>query len=216
MTKLLFYDPDTSKLDVINKAKHLFPSIIGSSYNPEGRKEVTQIQYNDATINLLDSDGNSVHRCSFHSWLNLIYPAESIYDPRTAYIIPIRPQFLIQIFQAGKTVYYGKPTCTQDDMRGASVLFYASRPISGVVAIARIVNRYIGTPAQLYNDLGIRGVLTLEQIGGEGQIRQAVEYDFLMPLRQAISRSDLLSNGILNGTPQTMHSISLERYMKSS
>ncbi|WP_146141235.1 hypothetical protein [Stenomitos frigidus] len=91
-------------------------------------------------------------------------------------------------------------------------MFYASRPISGVVAIARIVNRYIGTPAQLYSDLGVRGVLTLEQIGGEAQTRHAVEFDFLMPLRQAISRNDLLSNGVLNGTPQTMHSISLERY----
>jgi len=202
-------------LDVVNKARYLFPSIIGSSYNSKGRKEVTQVQYNDATVDLLDSDSNSVHRCSFHSWLNLTYPAESIYTPRTAYVIPIRPQFLIQIFQAGKTVYYGKPTCTQDDMRGASILFYASRPISGVVAIARIVNRYIGTPAQLYSDLGVRGVLTLEQIGGEAQTRHAVEFDFLMPLRQAISRNDLLSNGVLNGTPQTMHSISLERYRRA-
>ena len=215
LTKLLFYNFDTNDSDIINKAKYLFPSIIGSSYNPEGRKEVKQIQYNDATIELLDSDANSVHRCSLHSWLNLTYPAESVYAPQTAYIIPIRPRFLIQIFQAGKTVYYGKPTCIQDDMREASILFYASRPISGVVAIARIVNRYIGTPAQLYNDLGIRGVLTLEQIGGNEQIRQAVEFDFLMPLRQAISRNDLLSNGVLNGTPQTMHSISLERYRKA-
>jgi GNAT superfamily N-acetyltransferase len=215
LTKLLFYDPDTNNLDVVNKARYLFPSIIGSSYNPKGRKEVTQVQYNDATVDLLDSDSNSVHRCSFHSWLNLTYPAESIYTPRTAYVIPIRPQFLIQIFQAGKTVYYGKPTCTQDDMRGASILFYASRPISGVVAIARIVNRYIGTPSQLYSDLGVRGVLTLEQIGGEAQTRHAVEFDFLMPLRQAISRNDLLSNGVLNGTPQTMHSISLERYRRA-
>lgn len=138
-----------------------------------------------------------------------------MYAPQTAYAIPIRPRFLIEIFQAGKTVYYGKPSCTQDDMRGASILFYASRPISGVVAIARIVNRYIGTPAQLYRNLGIRGILTLEQIGGEATIRHAVEFDFLMPLRQVISRSDLLSNGVLNGTPQTMHSISLERYRKA-
>lgn len=36
-----------------------------------------------------------------------------------------------------------------------------------------------------------------------------------MPLRQAISRNDLLSNGVLNGTPQTMHSISLERYRRA-
>jgi GNAT superfamily N-acetyltransferase len=215
LTKLLFYDSDTNELDAINKARYLFPSIIGSSYNSEGRKEITQIQYNDATIDLLDSDANPVHRFSLHSWLNLTYPAESVYAPKTAYVIPIRPQFLIQIFQAGKTVYYGKPTCVQDDMRGASILFYASRPISGVVAIARIVNRYIGTSAQLYNDLGIRGVLTLEQIGGEGQIRHAVEFDFLMPLRQAISRIDLLSNGVLNGTPQTMHSISLQRYKRA-
>lgn len=212
LTKILFYAPDISEIDVIDKAKHLFPSIIGSSYKPEGRKEVTQIQYNDATIQLLDSDANSIHHFSLHSWLNLTYPAESIFTSRTAYVVPIRPQFLIQIFQAGKTVYYGRPSCIQDDMRGALILFYASRPISGVVAIARIVNRHIGTSAQLYSALGMRGVLTLEQIGEESQIRHAVEFDLLMPLRQSISLNNLLSNGVLKGTPQTMHSISLDRY----
>jgi GNAT superfamily N-acetyltransferase len=215
LTKLLFYNPDINDLDVVNKARYLFPSIIESSYNHNGRKGIEQVQYKDATVNLLDSGLNSVHHCSLHSWLNLTYPAESIYTPQTAYVIPIRPRFLIEIFQAGKTVYYGKPTCIQDDMRGALILLYASRPISGVVAIARIVNRYIGKPAQLYSDLGIRGVLTLEQIGREAQTRHAVEFDFLMPLRQTISLNDLLSNGVLKGTPQTMHSISLERYRKA-
>jgi GNAT superfamily N-acetyltransferase len=215
LTKLLLYEADENTSDAINKAKRLFPSIIGSSYNPDGRREITQIQCNDSTIDLLDSDSNSVNRFSLHSWLNLTYPAESMYAPRIAYVIPIRPRFLIEIFQAGKTVYYGKPNRVQDDMRGALVLFYASRPISGVVAIARIVNRYTGTPAQLYRDLGMRGVLTLEQIGGEGQTRHAVEFDFLMPLRQAISRDDLLRNNILNGTPQSMHSIPVERYKRA-
>ena len=63
--------------------------------------------------------------------------------------------------------------------------------------------------------MSTRGVLTLEQIGGEGQIRQAVEFDCLMPFRWAVSRNDLLSRGVLNGTPQAMHSISLDRYMKA-
>jgi hypothetical protein len=55
-------------------------------------------------------------------------------------------------------------------MRGALILFYASSPISGVVAIARIVSRYIGTRNKLYNDLGNKGVLTLEEIGSEENI----------------------------------------------
>jgi hypothetical protein len=100
-------------------------------------------------------------------------------------------------------------------MRGALILFYASSPISGVVAIARIVNRYIGTPTKLYNDLGNRGVLTLKEIGSEEKPQQAIEFDFLMPLRQVVHLNDLLSNGVLNGPPQTMHSLPLERYRKA-
>ncbi|MEH2258824.1 hypothetical protein [Nostoc sp.] len=127
-------------------------------------------------------------------------------------VIPIRPQFLIQIFQAGKTVYYGRCSCKQDDMKRSLILFYASRFISGIVAIARIVNRYIGTPTKLYSDLGMKGVLTLEEIGSEEQEQQAVKFDFLMPLSQVVHLNDLLSNGVLNGPPQTMHSLRIERY----
>ena len=212
LTKLFFYESDKSSLDTINKAKILFPSIISTSYNPAGREKVEQIQFNDATVRLSASNGSLINQFSLHSWLNLTYPAESVYTPKTAYVIPIRPQFLIQIFQAGKTVYYGRCSCKQDDMRGSLILFYASRPISGIVAIARIVNRYIGTPTKLYSDLGMKGVLTLEEIGSEEQKRQAVEFDFLMPLSQVVHLSDLCSNGVLNGAPQAMHSLPLERY----
>ncbi|MCX5981604.1 MAG: GNAT family N-acetyltransferase [Nostocales cyanobacterium LacPavin_0920_SED1_MAG_38_18] len=215
LTKLFFYEPDQNSLDAINKAKILFPSIISTSYNPTGREKVEKIQLNNAIVQLNASNGSLIHEFSLHSWLNLTYPAESVYTPQTAYIIPIYPKFLIQIFQEGKTVYYGKCRCTQDDMRGALILFYASSPISGVVAIARIVNRYIGTPNKLYNDLGNRGVLTLEEIGSQQKAQQAVEFDFLMPLRQVVYLNDLLSNGVLNGTPQTMHSLPLERYKKA-
>jgi GNAT superfamily N-acetyltransferase len=215
LTKLLFHDSDTSRLDTVSKAKILFPSIVESSYNSSGRKEVNQIECSEAIVQLKASDETLVDKFSLHSWLNLTYPAESIFTPKTAYVIPIRPQFLIQIFQAGKTVYYGGCSCTQDDMRGALIMFYASRPISGVVAIARIIARYIGTPNQLYTDLGMKGVLGLQEIGDEGQRRQAVEFDHLMPLYQVIHLNDLLSNGVLNGTPQTMHSLSLDRYKKA-
>lgn len=215
LTKLLFHDSDESKLDELSKAKVLFPAIIRSSYDPSGRKEVEQIQCSNAVVQLKASDKTLINESSLHSWFNLIYPAESIFTPKTAYVIPIRPQFLIQIFQAGKTVYYGRCSCTQDDMRGSLIMFYASSPISGVVAIARIVTRYMGVPTQLYNDLGMKGVLDLPEIGTEGQRRQAVEFDHLMPLRQMISLNDLRSNGVLNGTPQQMHSLSLDRYKKA-
>ncbi|MFN9171082.1 MAG: hypothetical protein ACK58B_11100, partial [Dolichospermum sp.] len=179
------------------------------------REEISQIELKDGNIQLSAVNNSLIYQFSLHSWLNLTYPAESVYTPQTAYVIPIHPQFLIQIFQAGKTVYYGKCSCTQDDMRGGLILFYATRPISGIVAIARIVNRYIGTPNKLYNDLGMKGVLTLEEIGSEEKARQAVEFDFLMPLRQVVHLHDLLSNGVLNGPPQTMHSLPLERYRKA-
>ncbi|MDB9322929.1 MULTISPECIES: GNAT family N-acetyltransferase [Cyanophyceae] len=215
LTKLFFYESDQNNVDAISKAKILFPSIISTFHNPTGRKDVEQIRLENARVQLSDSNGSLIHQFSIHSWLNLTYPAESVYTPQTAYIIPILPQFLIQIFQAGKTVYYGKCSRTQDDMRGALILFYASRPISGIVAIARIVNRYIGTPNKLYNDLGMKGVLTLEEIGSQEQQRHAIEFDFLMPLRQVVHLNDLRSSGVLNGPPQTMHSLNLERYRKA-
>jgi GNAT superfamily N-acetyltransferase len=215
LTKLLFHDSDESRLDEVSKAKILFPSIIQSSYNSSGRKEVEQIQCSEAVVRLKASDETLINQSSLHSWLNLTYPAESIFTSQTAYVIPIRPQFLIQIFQAGKTVYYGRCSCTQHDMRGALVMFYASSPVSGVVAVARIVARYMGVPTQLYSDLGMKGILSLQEIGIEGQRRQAVEFDHLMPLRQVILLNDLLSNGVLNGAPQTMHSLSLDRYKKA-
>ncbi|MBD2298867.1 GNAT family N-acetyltransferase [Nostoc sp. FACHB-190] len=215
LTKLFFYEHDQNNLDPINKAKILFPSIISTFHNPIGREEIGQINLNSGTVQLSADNGDIIHQFSLHSWLNLTYPADSVYTPQTAYVIPIRPQFLIQIFQAGKTVYYGRCSRTQDEMRGAFILFYASSPISGVVAIARIVNRYIGTPTKLYSDLGMKGVLTLEEIGSEEKVRQAVEFDFLMPLRQMIHLSDLRSNEILKGAPQTMHSLPLERYKKA-
>ena len=215
LTKLLFYNSDEGSLDAVNKAKILFPSIIQSSYNSLGRKEVKQIQCSEAVVQLKASDESLVNQCSLHSWLNLTYPAESIFTSQTAYVIPIRPQFLIQIFQAGKTVYYGRCSCTQDDMRGSLVMFYASSPVSGVVAIARIVARHMGIPTQLYSDLGMKGIIGLQEIGIEGQRRQAIEFDRLMPLRQVIRLKDLLSNSILKGTPQTMHSLPLDRYKKA-
>jgi tRNA threonylcarbamoyladenosine modification (KEOPS) complex Pcc1 subunit len=215
LTKLLFYSPENNSLDAINKAKILFPSIISNTYNPIGRKEVAQIHINDGRIQLNASDDTAIHQFSLHSWLNLIYPSESVFTPKTAYVIPIKPEFLIQIVQAGKTVYYGRCSRTQDDMRGASILFYASSPISGVVAIARIVHRYIGTPNQLYSELGRKGIFNLQEIGDKEQQRQAVEFDYLIPLRQVISLKDLISNGILNGTPQSMHHISLDNYRKA-
>jgi GNAT superfamily N-acetyltransferase len=215
LTKLLFYDPDRSNLDTVSKAKILFPSIIQSSYNPLGRKKVERIECGEAIVQLKASDETLVNQFPLHSWLNLTYPSESIFTPSTAYIIPIRPQFLIQIFQAGKTVYYGRCSGTQDDMRGALIMFYASSPISGVVAIARIIARYMGTPSELHTNLGMKGVLGLQEIGVEGQRRQAVEFDHLMPLRKVIHLNDLRSNGILNGTPQTMHSLSVDRHKKA-
>jgi N-acetylglutamate synthase-like GNAT family acetyltransferase/predicted transcriptional regulator len=215
LTKLLFHTSEESKLGEIDKAKVLFPSIIQSSYNLLGRKEVEQIQCSEAVVQLKASDETLINQCSLHSWLNLTYPAESSFIPQTAYVIPIRPQFLIQIFQAGKTVYYGRSVFVQNEMRGSVVLFYASRPISGVVAIARIVARHTGTPTQLHSNLGMKGVLELQEIGSEGKQRQAIEFDYLMPLRQVVRLNDLLSNGILNGAPQTIHSISLDRYKKA-
>lgn len=211
LTKLFFYESDKSMLDAINKAKILFPSIISTSYSHASRKKIEQIQFNNAIVQLSASDGSLINEFPLHCWLNLTYPAESVYTPKTAYVIPIRPQFLIQIFQAGKTVYYGRCSCTQDDMRGATILFYASSPISGVVAIARIVARNIGTPTELYSSLGMKGVLTLQEVGTEGQRRQAVEFDYLIPLRQVVSLDDLRSNSVLKGPPQTMHRLSLER-----
>lgn len=215
LTKLLFDNPDQNRLDAVNKAKILFPAIIKSSYNLSGRKEVEQIQSSNSVVELLASDGDLINKFPLHSWFNLTYPAESIFTSRVAYVIPIRPQFLIQIFQAGKTVYYGRCSRIQDDMRESMLMFYASRPISGVVAIARIVNRYIGNPTELYVNLGMKGVLSLQEIGSEEQRRQAVEFDHLLPLRQAVCLSDLESNGILKGAPQSMHSLSLSRYQKA-
>jgi hypothetical protein len=87
-------------------------------------------------------------------------------------------------------------------MRGALIMFYASNPISGVVAVARIVARYMGVPTQLYSDLGMKGVLSLQEIGTEGERRQAIEFDHLMPLRKVIHLNDLRSSGVLNGAPQ--------------
>jgi hypothetical protein len=55
----------------------------------------------------------------------------------------------------------------------------------------------------------------LEEIGTEEKPRQAVEFDFLMPLCQVVHLNDLLSNGVLNGPPQKMHSLSLEHYRKA-
>jgi GNAT superfamily N-acetyltransferase len=215
LTKLLFHESDKNKLDEVSKAKILFPAIIQSSYNLSGRKEVEQIKCSKAVVQLKASDETLINQSSLHSWFNLTYPSESIFTPQTAYVIPIRPQFLIQIFQAGKTVYYGRCSCAQDDMRGALIMFYASNPISGVVAVARIVARYMGVPTQLYSDLGMKGVLSLQEIGTEGERRQAIEFDHLMPLRKVIHLNDLRSSGVLNGAPQAMHSLTLDRYKKA-
>lgn len=231
LTKLLFHESDKSSQDALNKAKILFPPIIKSSYKPSGRQEVEKIKKTliqngvskekddskakDLVVQLEGSDNSLIDERPVHSWFNLTYPADSIYTPQTAYVIPIRPQFLIQIFQAGKTVYYGKCSCVQEDMRGALVMFYASSPVSGVVAIARIVARYMGTPAQLHNKLGMKGVLSLEEIGIMEHKKQAVEFDHLMPLQKVVRLNDLRSDDILKGPPQTMHSLSLERYKKA-
>lgn len=214
LTKLLFYEDDQNENDTLNKGKILFPSIPKDYYEKNYRQELNSIEKENGIVKLCDSDQNLVYEFSLHDWLNLTYPAYSFYAPETAYIIPIKPEYLIQILQAGKTVYYGKPSGTASDLRGALIVFYASAPISGAVAVARVVNRYINYPAELYNQLGNKGVLSLEEVGIEGQQRQAIEFDYLMPLCQEVSLDKLKNKEILKGPPQLMHSLALESYQK--
>lgn len=214
LTKLLFYEDDQNDNHALHKGKILFPSITKTYYKRNTREEVSSIKTEEGVIELYDSEENPIYQFDLHDWLNLIYPAYSLYAPEIAHIIPIKPQYLIQIFQAGKTVYYGKPSATTFDIRGALIVFYASAPISGAVAVARVVNRYINSPTELYNQLGNKGVLSLEEVGTEGQQRQAIEFDYLMPLYQEVSLEQLKSEDILKGPPQSMHRLDLERYQK--
>lgn len=78
--------------------------------------------------------------------------------------------------------------------------------------MARIIDRYLGTSTQLYEKLGIKGVLSLQEIGGKEQQRQAIEFDYLTPFREVVRLEDLVNKGILKGHPQTMHSLSLDSY----
>jgi hypothetical protein len=99
-------------------------------------------------------------------------------------------------------------------MIGATIVFYASSPISGIVATARIIDRIIETPTQLYSKLGHKGVLEVNEIGREEQQQQAIIFDRLIPFCQAISLKQLLTENILNGHPQSMQRMSLENYAK--
>jgi ribosomal protein S18 acetylase RimI-like enzyme len=214
LSKLFFYE--SVDCDELNKARILFPSLVSTLDNPSGQMKVEniEIEVKNTQIILNDTDSRCIKVIDLHTWLNLIYPAESGFTPQTAYIIPIKPKYLIQIFQAGKTVYYGRPSCKNESMAGAAIVFYASSPISGIVATARIINRIIETPIQLYSKLGHKGVLEVNEIGQEEQQQQAIVFDRLIPFRQAISRGQLLNNNIINGHPQSMQRMSLENYTK--
>ena len=160
----------------------------------------------------MDKDGQPIDSVSLNRWFHMAYPCESELTPDDVIIIPIYPRFLIEMFQNGKTVYYGSPSFTNKDVTGCRIIFYATAPITGIVAIARVVKRLLGTPSQLYEQLGGKGVFSLEQIGEPDTIKQAIVFDGLIPLTSSIERQQAINLGIFNRHPQSSHTLPMESF----
>lgn len=192
------------KVNDLAMARLLTPALPGGVTIPQ-RLPVDMLTESHDCIVASDVNGATLSNFSKRAWLNAFYPQRSRFEPETGFVVPVKPYYIKSIFEDGKTVYFWRRSCIDYDMSGALLLFYASAPLSGCVAVARGIKQHQGSAKELYESLGKKGVLTQDEVGSADQSALAVEFDELIPFNSLVPLEHLKNKKILSAQPQQLH-----------
>lgn len=167
----------------------------------------------------------------------LFYPARLAVSGRNAYVVPIQPQWAGRMMDAGRAkdaknvqtsmftfvdklmlridnAYYCSPVYADHDVVGSPILFYVSGPDSALTGVAKIIDRVIAEPEDLYLRYSHLGIYTLEDIkkhvatsGPRKGCAMAMHFGWWVPFQEAISLNKFVGAGLLRAHPQRMQRI---------
>lgn len=166
----------------------------------------------------------------------LFYPVRFALPGRLAYVVPIQPQwaermmdtkpaqakmfsFVDKLMLRIDNAYYCSPVYADDDVLGSPILFYVSAPESSLTGVARIIDRVIAEPEDLYLRFAQLGIYKLENIkshvaktGRHAGCAMAMHFGWWVPFPKPIPLTSARGNGLLNGHPQRMLRIDYDKF----
>jgi GNAT superfamily N-acetyltransferase len=168
----------------------------------------------------------------------LFYPVRLALKGRAAYVVPIQPQWAERMMDTRPqqptlplftfvdklrlridNAYYCAPVYADDDLVGSPILFYVSAPESALTGVARIIDRVIAEPEDLYLRFGQMGIYKLENIkphvakrGTYAKSAMAMHFGWWVPLQQSIPLKKAVETGLLRGHPQRMLKIDYAKF----
>jgi len=195
-------------------------------------------KFDDIKEKLILSDNNNqeINNFSIFDLEETFYPVRFAFKDRRAYLIPIQPQWASRMIQVNSNqaevtslladklflrtdnVYYCHPWCANENVIGAPILFYISKPESIIGGMGYILERCIAFPEELFLKFGGLGVYQIPNIqkhtkksGSNLGCAMALKFGWWVPFPNPIPKSNF-SRFDINGVPQHMHSISYEKY----
>lgn len=164
----------------------------------------------------------------------LVYPARLALRERKAFMVPIMPHWADRMMHVPRpqgqlfaskdklalrtdNTYYGHPYYADMDLNGAPALFYVSQPDKLVAGFARIVERVIAEPEDLFLRFDRLGVYGLEDIRGHVKTRgplagcaMAIRFAWWVPFPNRVGLEELRSMGLHH--PQHIEAIDYSAY----
>ena len=179
-------------------------------------------------------EGEVGRQMSISELEELVYPARFALHGRKAYMIPIMPQWADRLMHVPRrqvsmfssndklalrtdNTYYGHPFYVDEDICEAPALFYVSRPDKMVAGFARIVERTIAEPEDLYLRYERTGIYGLDDIRGHvkksGSLRgcaMAIRFAWWVPFPNPVGLNELRAMGLHH--PQHIEAIDYADY----
>lgn len=161
----------------------------------------------------------------------LFYPVRFALRDRSAYMIPIQPQWAERMMDIPRrqeslfrlndklmlridNAYYCAPVYAEHDVKGAPILFYVSAPESAVTGVARIIERVVAPPEDLFlrfGQIGVYGVKDIRRhVAGRGPhegMAMAMHFGWWVPFQKPVPLARAKAIGGLNGHPQRMQRV---------
>lgn len=169
----------------------------------------------------------------------LFYPVRLAVPERAAYVVPIQPQwaasmmttnprqttlftFVDKLMLRLDNAYYCAPVYADDELRGSPILFYVSAPESSLTGVARVIERVIAEPEDLYLRFAKMGIYKLENIKGHVAKRgvnqgcaMAMHFGWWVPFPDPVPLKKAVAAGILNGHPQRVLRIEYPKFERA-
>lgn len=194
-----------------------------------------QPDYRAATFT--DEDGCSLTRTVADLEV-LFYPVRLAAPGRSAYVVPIQPQWADRMMSTSANqkqttlftfadklmlrldnAYYCAPVYADHDIIGSPILFYVSAPESALTGVARIIDRVIAEPEDLYLRFGKLGVYKLDNVkhhvaktGQHAGCSMAMHFGWWVPFPKPITLDQAIGSALMNGHPQRVLRVGYDKF----